>query len=400
MKRIQWIALAAGLLLLTAPTLGLITTWSAALADSWNTVGAWSGGVPGANDTVLFDGTGVGSCLINAAAVCNRIVVSHTSQAIGIGATMSLTVGVGGFVMTDGAFADGGNVVTVDGTIRIVDPAVTTSYIGGNWLMTGSGDLENATSTNKFNSLVVSGAGTIVATRVGNVYAESLVVGEADSVKGAYTFHVVPDVDYFFANAGVVIGGYTVIHLATDRILNGFTIQESLKVYGTGLTDSLIPYSAIAAAGVEMSLMAWDDGGHNVTSAGSIVIHDTATALHSTAIWTQTSAGTVVNRRPANAFSKYVVTATCLDTIFYNPSSTNDSFTVADTFTVTGTRGSTFLYGDPTFLYGDPARTLMFLPLTATATDCDIENLHVKNHVLRAVGCMARGHMSGVLCQQ
>jgi len=297
-----------------------------------------------------------------------------------------------GLVIDTVCFMDSTNVVTSVGDIVIGDGADLTST--GLWLMTGTGNLKNAISGNIFNALVIAGTGSIVATRTGVVYAESLIVGTDDSLLGAYTLLVKPDVDYFFANGGVIKGGYTILQLAgINGTLNGFTIEESLKVIGASSADSLIPLSAITAAGVEISSVAWDDGGFNVTSEGSIVVHDTGGTLHSTAVWTQTAAGTVVNRQPANAFSKYVVTATCLDTIFYNPSSTNDSFTVADTFDVTGSRGYTFLYGDPT-------GTLMFLPSTSTATDCDIENLHVKNHVLRAVGCMARGHMSGVICQQ
>lgn len=551
MNRIQRIAFVAGLLLFgVAPALALQTAWNSVGGDSWTTALAWTGGIPGANDTAVFDGTGVGSCLINDAAVCNRIVISAASQSLTIAATRSLTVGVGGFSFTNGAFNDGGRPVTISGPCSIVTPAALTStgtwtqvasgnvanatstnafaqwrvsdagagsivatrtanvyckllhlgigdsikgafvtymlptannfiadsgggstggvtdiYLAGTlaastaaypisigdsvyihaaantdtlslgaafsvgdlvidtvtfmdstqvvtssgnliigddavitstglWNITGNGYVKNKLSANKFNALVIAGTGTIIVNRSDNVYVESLSIGTADSVKGAYTFFIVPDQNYFFGNSGVVTGGWTDIYMGIDGTLNGFTVQEPLTIRGAGIEDSLIPLGPIGASGLTIGTsVSFVDDGYAISSAGDITIHDTATTLHSTGVWWQTAAGTTVNRRPSNAFANYVVTTTCTDTIFYNPTVAGDTFAVTGIFLANGTRGSTFLYGKP-------GGTIMSLPAAATANACDIENIYASGHVLRAVGCASRGHGSGVLCQQ
>jgi hypothetical protein len=185
-----------------------------------------------------------------------------------------------------------------------------------------------------------------------------------------------------------------VFQLTENATINGFTVGDSLKVYGSGVADSLLPASAIVASGVEVGeSVTLVDGGYAMTSAGDIVIHDTATALSSTGLWSMTAAGTIVNRRPDNAFFSLYAAATCTDTIFLNPSSTNDSMTVTDSFNVTGTRGSTYLFGDA-------GGTLVFLPDRALASNAYIENVIAKNHVLIAPGCIPKGHMSGVLVRR
>lgn len=306
-----------------------------------------------------------------------------------IGAAFS----VGDLVIDTATFMDSGNVVTSDGNLVIGDGAKITSE-SGRWDITGSGNVANRLSANTLNALVISGTGTIVVTRTGNVYAESVIVGTADSLKGAYTLFVAPDQNYFFANGGVVEGGYTDFYLESDATLNGFAVTEPLTIRGSASGDSLLPLGAITASNITVGTSATlVDGGFAITSVGNITIHDTATSLVSTATWNQTAAGTVVNRRPRNAFYGYYVASTCTDTILYNPTVADDTFAVADSFNVVGTRGSTFLLGKT-------GGTVFSLPAQSTASACDIENIHATSHVLRAVGCMARGHVSGVICQQ
>jgi len=382
--------LGLGLLLLVGatPGLGLISTWQDGTADQWSTAGSWDNGVPGVNDTAVFDGTGAGRCTVDMAAACNRLVMSHASASIHFLAAQTLTIGAGGFSFTDGFFNDDGEDVVVGGSCIITSPASLT--LSGTWTLTGTGNVENATAINAFNSLVVSG----VVTRTGHVYCKSIEVTEGDTLAGAYTLYVRAAgndcISTTGAIAGVIVGGRTLWYLAAPYTQGDCVLNDSIKVYGYAMDDTATLTGYLTAGGVDISVsMTFVDSGYPVTSAGSIVIHDTGVSVKSTGVWTQTASGVCVHRRPANVLGSYFVTATCLDTIFYNPGAVDDSFTVSDTFRAIGTRGSTFLYGDP-------SGTLMFLPAHSTADACFIENIYAKNHKLRAIGCIPKGHMSGI----
>ena len=379
--------LGLGLLLLVGatPGLGLITTWQHADADYWSTDASWDNGTPGANDTAVLDGTGAGRCTVDVAAVCNRLVLSHASASMRFLADQTLTIGAGGFEFTDGFFNDCDEDVVVGGSCIITDPASLT--LTGTWTLTGTGDMENSRAINIFNALVVSG----VITRVGNVYCKSIEVTAGDTLAGNYPLYIYAAGNDFMSVDGTIIGGRVMTSLSAPYTQGDCILGDSIKVYGYAADDTLTLTGLLTAKGVEVSVsMTMVDSGYPVTSVGSIVIHDTGVSVKSTGVWTQTSAGKCVHRRPANALGSYFVTASCLDTIFYNPGAVDDSFTVSDTFRAIGTRGLTFLYGDPS---GTP----MFLPAQSTADACDIENLHVKGHKLRAVGCASRGHNSGIL---
>ena len=378
--------LGLGLLLFVGatPGLGLISTWQDGTADQWSTAGSWDNGVPGVNDTAVFDGTGVGRCTVDIAAVCNRLVLSHASASIHFLADQTLTIGAGGFEFTDGFFNDDGEDVVVGGSCIITNPASLT--LSGTWTLTGTGNVSNATTINAFNLLIVSG----VVTRTGNVYCKSIEVTADDTLAGAYTLYVRAAGNDCISTTGAIVGGRTLWYLAAPYTQGDCILNDSIRVYGYSMNDTATLTGYLTAGGVDISVsMTFVDSGYPVTSAGSIIIHDTGVSVKSTGVWTQTAAGRMVHRRPANVLGSYFVTASCLDTIFYNPGATDDSFTIADTFRAIGTRGSTFLYGDP-------SGTLMFLPAQSTANACDIENLNVKGHKLRAVGCASRGHNSGI----
>ena len=54
-------------------------TWQGDESTNWETGGNWSGGSkPTAADDVTFDNTASGSCVLNAASVCQSITITNT----------------------------------------------------------------------------------------------------------------------------------------------------------------------------------------------------------------------------------------------------------------------------------------------------------------------------------
>lgn len=309
MRWLKTIALVAGLLLWAAPASATITTWNHADADSWATAACWDNGVPGANDTAVFDGTGVGLCTLNAAGVCNRLVISNAANTIVIKTGNSLAVGAGGFAFTDGDFVDNACAVTVAGDCRIVTPAALTST--ATWTMSGTGNLENATSTNIFKVLAVEGAGTIVATRTGNVYTKKFTLGAADSLKGAFTTYVVADGNdpLTVGAAGITYGGYTNLRIGANRTQAAVTVTEPLYVESDAITDTLTLRGALSAGRLIVGdSVTFKDSGYQVTVSGILTIDDSSTAVISTGTWKQDGSGSAKNATSTNAFSTWRVT--------------------------------------------------------------------------------------------
>lgn len=297
--------LALGLLLLlgAAPALATITTWTAAGAQLWNLAPNWDNGVPTANDTAVFDGTGAGATSINVAAVAKRVVISHTSQALTIAAASSLTCEE--FIFTDGTFDDGGRSVTASAVCRLVTPAALTST--GTWIINGTATLENATAANAFAALQIAGAGVIVVTRAANVYAQAVVIGAGDSLQGAYTLYVQPaanDFITFLDAASSISGGATNIRLGSDRTQAAVTIGEAVTIESGAVGDVLTLTGDFGASGLTIGdSVGFDDGGFTVTSVGGIVVSDAATAVTSTGTEVMAATGNLKNSTAGNVFN-------------------------------------------------------------------------------------------------
>lgn len=383
-------------LLLAVPAWAVVTTykWSAVGADSWSKSLAWTPpGPPGSADTVIFDNTSIQSCLINGGAVTCGVFKMN------LGAGSTVTIKAGGsltcnkFTCAAGTFVDGGRTLTSHSDLVVSTGTFTST---GTEVIDGTGNVSNTTAANIFNSLVVHGVPGIVATRTGNVYCKDIEMYPGDSLKGAYTLYLRPTGNDFLSagvgGGGAILGGGTDIYVASNLTEEAFIVRDSLVIHGAAATDTLTLSGYANANGIYVGPnVTLKDAGYAVSSAGNLLIDVTATVIKSTGSWSQTGdvSANAVNTKTANAFYAYVATA-ALDTIFFNPVATNDTFAVSAIFSVTGTRTSTVLCGKT-------GGTNMLFPTNAYAHDCVILRLHsADRQVLKAYSCLPHGHCSGV----
>jgi hypothetical protein len=94
---------------------------------NWNSTGNWSStltgatgsAVPGVSDTVYFDSTGVGQCIINATVSIRRLsITAYYTDTIKQGSN-SFTIGSGGAVLSGGTFLGGTSSITNTGIFTL-----------------------------------------------------------------------------------------------------------------------------------------------------------------------------------------------------------------------------------------------------------------------------------------
>jgi len=393
MRWLKTIALVAGLLLLgAAPAFATITTWNHADADSWVTAGCWDNGVPGVNDTAVFDGTGAGICSVTTAGVCNRLVISEGTQNVAFLAGGTLTIGLGGFSFTDGDFDDGGTVVTVSGPISIVTPA---SYVSTGTLVEAlTGTVANATATNEVLTWSVTNTASatpVIATRTGNVYCTRLVIGPTDSIKGAFVTYMLPIVDNFIVDSGgTSTGGATDIYLTTNlttaAAAYAISIDDSTRWHGHLATDTMTLGAAMSVGDFVIDTATFIDAGESVSVAGNIYFGPAA-VVTSTGVWTQTGKGTITGNY---GDSIYDYTTALADTVFVAPLAGSDTVVFSNSFNITGTRASTVLMGAS-------GVTNVDMPATATISNTTLTDLHYTGTTkLKAYGNIPKGHLTNI----
>ena len=398
MRWLKTIALVAGLLLLgAAPASATITTWNHADADSWSTAAAWDNGVPGANDTAVFDGTGAGICTVNTAGVCNRLVISHSTSVVAVDVGSSVTVGAGGFSFTDGDFDDGGTAVTVSGPISIVTPA---SYVSTGTLVEAlTGTVVNATAANEAATWSVTNtasATAVIATRTGDVYCARLMIGPTDSIKGAFVTYLLPVVNNFIVDSGgTSTGGATDIYLTTNlsTVAASYvvSIDDSTRWHGHLETDTMTLGAALSVGDFVIDTATFVDAGESVSVAGNIYFGPAA-VVTSTGTWTQTAKGTITGSYDDSIFD---YTTAIADTAFFAALAADDTVHVSSSFNFTGTAGSSALMG------ASGVVTNIDLPDTATISNVELSDLnHVGATKLKAYGNFPRGHLSRIACRK
>jgi hypothetical protein len=127
--------------------------------------------------------------------------------------------------------------------------------------------------------------------------------------------------------------------------------------------------------------------GARIAFSGSATIH----SPNMPALVCSTATGKPAVYGDAGTCSTLVVSSVCADTVFMDTVAINDTIKVLSQFLAHGTRGSTFIYGN---LVG----TNMQFPENSYAHDCKIANLKsVDRTVLRAYGCVPKGHNSGIV---
>jgi hypothetical protein len=274
---------------------------------------------PAANNFVAVTGAGA----ITGGATDIRIAANTTLWAVGIAEpvtihgsvvtdTFTQTGNFSAYGLTVGdslTFVDSGFTVTSRGGL-VIDTVATLVKSSGAWTQSATGNLSNPTAANVLKSLTVSGTGTIVATMTGTVCANALTIGAADSVKGAATMRMRPATNDFIAigSGGSLSGGGLSVSATADVSLAAVTIGEYLTINAGSVADSLTLTGALSTKGLTVGpSVSLVDGGFAVTSAGNLLISDTATAIHSTGVWTQSASGTVKNADTSNAFDGYVV---------------------------------------------------------------------------------------------
>jgi photosystem II stability/assembly factor-like uncharacterized protein len=109
--------------------------WIATGAANWNSTANWSttsGGssgasVPGSSDIAIFNGSGTGSCTINAAVnVAGIDVQSGYTGTISQGAN-TITVGTSNATFAGGTFTGGSSAITINGTVTFSGTAFTST---------------------------------------------------------------------------------------------------------------------------------------------------------------------------------------------------------------------------------------------------------------------------------
>ena len=393
MRWFKTIALVAGLLLLgAAPASATITTWNHADADSWSTAAAWDNGVPGANDTAVFDGTGAGVCTVNTAGVCNRLVISHSTSVVVVDVGSTVTIGAGGFSFTDGDFDDGGTVVTIGGLCRITTPA---SYVStGTIVQALTANVENATATNEAATWSVTNtasATAVIATRTTDFYCTRLVIGPTDSIKGAFVTYLLPIVDNFIVDSGgTSTGGATDIYLtdnaSTAAAAFAISLDDSTRWHGHLGTDTMTLGAALSVGDFVIDTATFIDAGESVSVAGNIYFGPAA-VITSTGTWTQTAKGTITGSYSDDI---YDYTTAIADTVFTAPTAGSDTVVFSNSFNFTGTAGSSVLMGAS-------GVTNIDLPATATISNVELSGLnHVGATKLKAYGNFPKGHLSRI----
>lgn len=254
------LALAALAAWTTAPLRADTSTWTGSAGASWNNASNWSAGIPGADDTAVFDGTGTLPSVValDANQTAAKLVIA-TTTAFTIGAASDVTAGYT-LTLTEVERQD------VDGTEgRHTFGAPVTLAPDGNgnstWTVNGSDVLRmnavlgatGATTFVKmgtgtfnmyFRSPTYAGPWSIVEGAVSASYGSDIAYNQDGTIKGSVTVGgtTVPAVfavsrNAIYGNANVLVltnGSFT----ASGQVTSGRANSVHVHAGGTASIDS------------------------------------------------------------------------------------------------------------------------------------------------------------------